>query len=81
MTTKRIRKPKQNKVERFPCLFESKLSAARCIVLFTQDNKGVVVYSDSVEGGMTSGEYRDDWVSCLDQKTWVKFDGEIKLSN
>ena len=60
---------------KYPCLKHVKNEWGMCVVLFTANNTGVVVYTTMKYWYV--GEYREDWI----EPNFTLFDGTITLSN
>ena len=60
----------------FPCIMES-VKQPRILVLFTEENCGVILEGKEHEVGVFS----DDWIPASDKSEWKRFYGTVTLSN
>jgi hypothetical protein len=60
---------------KYPCLKQVRTDFGKCVILFTENNKGFVVYTSG--NNWHIGEYASNWA----ESDFTLFDGTITLAN
>ena len=70
-----IKENVNNNTTKYPCLKQVVNEWGMCVILFTENSEGIVVYTSTENWSI--GEHHDTW----DEDEFTSFDGTITLAN
>ena len=63
----------------FPVIMHASDEDGYCVVLFTDETSGMVLYS--TDPGNEVGEYNDSFTECSNKEVWSEYDGILTIEN
>lgn len=64
---------------RFPVIMHASDEYGYCIVLFTDETSGIVLYSTDAYNEV--GEYNDSFTECSNNEVWSEYNGVLTIEN